>query len=583
MDRINTLLIRAYGNSVKSALINQTRNLEVSQAGFLQRLLRAHQNTELGQKFGLSQIKTVEQFCCQVPILPYDFYQPFVERIAAGEANVLNPTPVGYINLTSGSTGNKKQVPVTRQFQASLRRSDMAAIGFCLDGLQRRGLHFGKLLLTNAAILQGRTSGGIDYGPVTVGSLRQGKPLFERFFALPFNTLTIADTVARHYVALLFALRNQQLRGITASFPMLMLRTCVYLERYAAELIEDLERGEINPKLNIEPQLRTDLTSRLTALPARAQVLRRTLQQHGHLTPALAWPQMSYLCTARGGTSDFYFEQFSRYFGQMPIFGGVFGTSEGTFGVYPDLDTDGSILALESGFFEFIPRSQWDVDQPQTLLPHELEVGQCYRILVTNYSGFYRYDIGDVIEVVGFYHQAPLIVFRHRRGGLLSATSEKTTEFHVIQVMQRLQQEFGVHFEDFCITLSAHENPSRYLVNVELANAQVLQSPVTFLVQFDQLMGEYNNHYQFLRGSEVPPPQLRILAAGSFAQVRQRQIDRGMFDSQMKIPHISEDRQYLSGLCVEQSVDFPLSQYRSGLDDVADLTMTAGENHNANQ
>lgn len=557
MDRINTLLIRAYANSFKSALINQTRNLEVSQVGFLQRLLRAHQNTELGQKFGLSQIKTVEQFRRQVPILPYDFYQPFVERIAAGAANVLNPTPVTYINLTSGSTGNKKQVPVTRQFQASLRRADMAAIGFCLDGLQRRGLKFGKLLLTNSALLQGQTSAGIDYGLVSVGSLRRGKPLFERFFALPFETLTIADTFARHYVALLFALRHAQLRGMTASFPMLVLRTCVYLERHAAELIEDLERGQINSELKIEPSLRAYLTSRLTALPARAQELRRLLQQHGQLTPALAWPQMSYVCTARGGTSSFYFEQFPRYFGQTPIFGGVFGTSEGTFGVYPDLDTDGSILALDSGFFEFIPRSQWDVEQPQTLLPTELEVGQCYRLLVTNYSGFYRYDIGDVIEVVGFYHQAPLIVFRYRRGGLLSATSEKTTEFHATQVMRRLQQEFGIHLEDFCITLSAHEHPSRYLVNIELANGQLLHNPVAFLARFDDLMGEYNNHYQLLRGSEVPPPQLRILAAGGFAQVRQRQIDRGMLDSQMKIPHISEDRQYLADLPVEQSIDFP--------------------------
>jgi len=38
---------------------------------------------------------------------------------------------------------------------------------------------------------------------------------------------------------------------------------------------------------------------------------------------------------------------------------------------------------------------------------------------MTNYSGFYRYDIGDVVEVLGFYEQAPLLVFRHRRGGLL--------------------------------------------------------------------------------------------------------------------------------------------------------------------
>ncbi|GAA6621233.1 GH3 auxin-responsive promoter family protein [Scytonema sp. NUACC26] len=53
--------------------------------------------------------------------------------------------------------------------------------------------------------------------------------------------------------------------------------------------------------------------------------------------------------------------------------------------------------------------------------------------LLVNYSGFYRYDIGDVMEVLGFYEQTPLIVFRYRQGGLLSAINKKTTEFHVTQ------------------------------------------------------------------------------------------------------------------------------------------------------
>ncbi len=554
MDKLTLFLLKAYTNRFKSALIQRTHKVEQAQTDFLLRLLRDHQDTELGQKFGLATIKSIADFQRQVPIMPYEFYQPYVERIAAGEANVLNPEPVVYINLTSGSTGNKKQVPVTKQFQASLRRSNLAAIGFSLDALADRGVKFGKMLLTNSAILQGKTPAGIDYGPVSVGSLRQGRSLFERLFALPFETLTIADTVARHYVALLFALRDGELRGLTTNFPMLMLRTCGYLERYGSQLVTDLERGEINPDMPIAPNLRSVLAKRFKAAPDRAQFLRQVIAQHGQLTPILAWPKLSYICTARGGTSDFYLEQFPRYFGATPISGGVFGTAEGTFGVYPDVNVDGSILALESGFFEFVREPDWDLEQPPTLLPTQLTVGDRYRILVSSYSGFYRYDIGDVIEVVGFYHQAPLIVFRYRRGGLLSSTTEKTTEFHVTQVMQQLQQEFGVHLEDFCITLSIEGNPARYLVNVELASGANLANPAGFLTRFDELMGLYNDPYKTARRSDVPPPQLRILAAGSFAQVRQQRIDRGMFDSQLKIPHISEDRRYLAELEVVQAI-----------------------------
>jgi uncharacterized protein YjbI with pentapeptide repeats len=121
--------------------------------------------------------------------------------------------------------------------------------------------------------------------------------------------------------------------------------------------------------------------------------------------------------------------------------------------------------------------------------------------------------------------------------------------------MQHLQQEFNLRLDDFCITLSEDEFPSRYLVNIELANGQILDRPDQLLDRFEYWMREFNNLYGTARESQVPPPRLRILAPGSFAQLRQRQVERGMFDSQLKIPHISEDRNFLSGLPVLQEFE----------------------------
>ena len=174
--------------------------------------------------------------------------------------------------------------------------------------------------------------------------------------------------------------------------------------------------------------------------------------------------------------------------------------------------------------------------------------------MVTNYSGFYRYDIGDVVEVVGFYEQAPMLVFRYRRGGLLSSTSEKTTEFHVTQVMQDLQQKFSVLLEDFCITLSDETIPPAYLVNIELALGETLEDYCGFLTAFDHFLQEAHTSYAIKRRDLVPPPRLRVLASGSFALLRQRQVLKGVPDSQLKFPHISEDRNFLSGLAVEQEI-----------------------------
>lgn len=550
-------LLTAVAEGAKANFVRKTRQTLTVQEKFLLNLLQAHQNTELGQKYGLKDIQTIDQFREQVPVLPYSSYEPYTERIANGEQNILTADPVVFLNRTSGSTGKYKFIPVTRRFQTSLGWANLISIGFLSAALRSRGKQFGPLLATNPAEKPGLTSGNVKYGSGVTGVLHMGKLLYEPFYAYPFETLQISDSLSRHYVCLLFALKNLSMRGMATNFPMLILRLCNYLETYADELIQDIQKGTITSWLKIEPELRVQLERQWSADPTRASQLQGILKSEGQLTPKLAWPNLSYVATARGGTSDFYFERFPTYLGDTPQFGAVFATAEGTLSIYPDVNTDGSVLAIETGFFEFIPQDQWEEEHPKTLLANEVRPGELYRILMTNYSGFYRYDIGDVVEVVGFYEQAPLIVFRYRRGGLLSSTSEKTTEFQATQVMQALQQEFGLPLEDFCITLSENEFPSHYLVNIELASGHTLPDPDAFLTSFEQKLSQVNPYYEVKRRDQIPPPRLRILAPGSFAVVRERQLKKGIPDYQLKFPHISEDRNFLVDLAVEQ--EFQLS------------------------
>lgn len=547
-------LLTTLARQVNANFVRKTRQTDAVQEQFLRSLLLAHQETELGQKYGLRNIKTIEQFQQRVPILPYSSYEPYIERIAKGETNILTADPVVYLTLTSGSTGKKKMIPTTRRSQNAFRRATLTSIGFLTQALERQKLQFGKLLLTNSVQTWGRTSGGIDYGPSSAGVLRMDKFLYKQLFANAYETLQPADSLARHYVCLLFALREQSTRGMIANFPMLNLRTANYLERYAEDLLLDLEKGTIAATLEIEPEVRIQLEQQHSATPRRAAQLREILKSEGRLTPKLAWQNLSFIANARGGTSDFYFERFPAYFGDTPIFGAAYSSAEGMFSIYTDVNDDASVLAIESSFFEFIPQDQWEAEHPKTLLATEVKAGERYRILVANYGGFYRYDIGDVVEVVGFYETAPLIVFRYRRGGFVSSTTEKTTEFHVTQVMQALQQEFNLLLEDFCITLSDNEFPARYLANIELAPGYSLDNPQVFLASFDRKLQFVNTHYEISRRDTIPSPRLRILSSGSFAIIRQRQLQRGIPDSQLKFPHVSEDRNFLAELSVEMEI-----------------------------
>lgn len=537
----------------KARFLQRARRVEAVQWDFLRSLLQHHANTELGQQYGLADIRSVDEFRARVPVQPYSHFKPYIDRMAEGETNILTPDPLIFFNMTSGSTNARKLVPVTQRSRQAVSRNNQVAMGFVLEAAQRRGLPLGKMLFTSPSKEYGTTPSGIAYGPISTSDLRLSSWLSRLIFAYPFEALQIGERQSRHYVCLLFALRDRHLRMLGATFPVLALQLADDLAQFSEALIHDLETGTLPDWLVLSPELRHALERQWRADGKRAAELRAICDRDGRLTPKAVW-DLSFIVTARGGTSNFYLERFPEFYGDTPVFGGTYTCAEASFGVHRDFGTDSVFPAFESSFIEFIPEDQWETDRPQTVLLHDVEVGHSYRIVVTNYSGFYRYDVGDVVEVMGVEHNLPHFTFRHRRGGVLSSTTEKTTEFHVSQVMQILQRDLGVALENFCITLSDDKIPAHYWVNVELAAGAHLADPVAFLRAFDETLKTVHASYAFKRRDQVPPPRLRILAAGSFETVRQRLIQRGATESQIKFPLVSENRALLADLPIDQEI-----------------------------
>jgi len=547
-------VIGGVAQQARRRFVRHTQQTEARQAAFLRSLLQTNQNTALGKDLGLPSVKTVADFRQQVPISRYSDYETYMERAFQGEANVLTPDPVVYFSLTSGSTGKQKILPITKRSRRAVSQANQVAIGFAAHAAQRDRRPLGKMLYTNSARPYGQTSQGIAYGPISVGDLNLMGAVYRQVFAHPLDVLKSADNLTRNYLALMFALRDRHLGIVSATFPVYALSFCEYLENHAENLIEDVQTGAIAPWLKLEPELRDRLERQWQPDPQRATELQQILQNNGSLRPKDVWKDLAFVVTARGGTSNFYLERFPDYFGDTPVFGGTYASAEATYGVHRDFGTDGVILAVNSGFYEFIPEAEWEQAQPQTVLPHELNVGDRYRILVTALNGLYRYDIGDVMEVEGFFNSAPIFTFRHRTGGVLSSTTEKTTEFHVVQTMQRLQQEFGIALENFCITLTSGEVPPPYLVNIELAPEQHLSDPEQFIRRFDEVLCELQVSYAKKRPDLIPSPRLRLMRTGSFAQLRQKLVEKGMLESQIKLPKLTGDRHYLDALPVEKEI-----------------------------
>ena len=91
---------------------------------------------------------------------------------------------------------------------------------------------------------------------------------------------------------------------------------------------------------------------------------------------------------------------------------------------------EGTALAIRSHFLEFIP-----LGTETPLLAHELDEGQHYAVVISTGGGLYRYQLDDVVEVVGRVRQCPLIRFLGRQGHVSDWFGEKLNEAFVAGVL----------------------------------------------------------------------------------------------------------------------------------------------------
>ncbi|NJN23427.1 MAG: GH3 auxin-responsive promoter family protein [Acaryochloridaceae cyanobacterium RL_2_7] len=108
--------------------------------------------------------------------------------------------------------------------------------------------------------------------------------------------------------------------------------------------------------------------------------------------------------------------------------------------------------------------------------------------------------------------------------------------------MSRLEKQYDVKIINFCITLT-DEIPPRYVVNVELARGDRLQSPQSFIQRYEQFLTEVHNIYGVKRKDQLKPPILRILHPGTFQRLQEQMVQKGVGEAQIKLPKISNDRQ----------------------------------------
>ena len=95
---------------------------EKAQRDLLHRILTAIPHTAFGQQHGFDRAPTLEEYQRRVPIADYEIFRPWIDRMCAGQANVLSVDAPYMFTTTSGTMGQPKFIPVNSWMRRSGQR-----------------------------------------------------------------------------------------------------------------------------------------------------------------------------------------------------------------------------------------------------------------------------------------------------------------------------------------------------------------------------------------------------------------------------------------------------------------------------
>lgn len=552
-------VLRIPGSRRYRQFVQATQDVEKTQAAVLAEVLAYAGESEYGTKHGFRSIAGYSDYRSGVPVNDFEAMRPYVERHCRGEADVLFPGKPLMYNQSSGTTAKPKLIPVTPyDFQRSIK--DRGKLWLYSLMRQFPGVYRGKDLAVVSPAVDGVTEDGTPFGSLS-GLVYQNIPEFMKLVhSGPYGVMTIQDYESKAYTLLRLALASDITLILTAN-PSTVLNLVSRADRWKEDLIRDIHDGTLRDDLTIEPQLRREVQAMLTANVKRAKDLEQLASRNERLRPLDYWPNLRLIHVWKHGNCALMLPKLESWFGSdTPILDFGYLASEVMATDVVDPRSDGSILQVCNGFYEFTPFEQGDSPDRDYLRAHELRVGGRYFIYVTTFSGLYRYDMNDVLEVVGQFNQAPLLRFLFKGKGVTSLQGEKLSENQFIGAVQSAASSTGIRHEFFVGFADAEEQ--RYQVYIELLEDYTADKLAAFSEAIDAALMSANIEYAAKRKSDrLRGVQLVSAGAAFFERYKARRLAEGAQEGQFKWLNLTSQettKKILDGLVHERFSETPV-------------------------
>lgn len=532
----------------RMSLARASRNPEKASARTLRKILNLAKNTAYGKEhhFGaIVKARKPEQlfrlYEKSVRASEYESFRPYVERHKHGEANVLIPGKPLMYATTSGTTSKPKWIPISQKYMKDVY-DVMSHIW--LDNFARVRPKFlsGGLVVSVAKVVEGYAEDGTIFGSVSGVTAKKIPSIIRKRFVTPPEVYDISDYTARYYVMMRLAIAHS-VSYIVAPNPSTLLELIHNAEEYFDDYIEDIEKGSISEKFDVSPEIRSVLAGFTVPDPERANFLRRVKEKCGG-KPQLKdwWPDMQLLSSWKCGNTAIAAEKVQQ---QLPAGCcyqelGYFA-SECRFGLVLDEGID-STLFPNYHYYEFIEESDLENPEPRFLRLHELELGKRYCIYVTTFSGLYRYNMNDLVEVGGWNGKTPKIHMVQKVNGIVSITGEKLYEKQFIEAVHEAERQSGLKANFFIGFADPEEACYDFYYEFEKRKIRRSKAEAFTKIVDSQLM-EMNIEYQSKRASHrLKEPKTFVLKRNAYDHFKRRSLLEGARDGQFKLVMLLQDK-----------------------------------------
>lgn len=452
--------------------------------------------TEYGEKYDFKSINSYNDFKNRIPIVDYEDFKPYIDRMMMGEQNILWPSEIRWFAKSSGTTSDKsKFIPLSQEAMEDCHfkgGKDMLSI-YC-NNYPETQIFSGKGLTLGGSHQLNPKSGNTWYGDLSA-VIMEHLPMWVEYIRTPdLNIALMGEWESK-------------------------------LERIAHHTCDE------------------DVTN-LAGVPSWMLILlQRVIQLKGANHIHEVWPNLE-LFMHGGVNFGPYREQYKKMIpGNKMKYLEIYNASEGFFGIQDQKDSDEMLLMLDYGiFYEFIPANEAESDNPKVIGLEDVEQDVPYALLITTNSGLWRYKIGDVITF------SNLNPYRIRVSG---RTKHFINAFGEELMIENAEKALEIACEK-THSILAEYTAGPIFMEVDSNGAhewiiEFLDAPESigyFAEVLDNALKSLNTDYEAKRYNNITlrPPVIRSVKKGTFYEWMKQ---RGKLGGQNKVPRLSNDRRYL--------------------------------------